>query len=178
MKQPTLPIKFSYKVQDGFYAGEYPFEIDFFEGRQKLNQILRFGITDFIDLTTKEEKLNDYTKTLTMKNVERLHFPTPDMQVPKFDTLHKIHQAIRNQIGSKRKVYLHCKGGYDRTGAVVATWFIYNGMTPVQAKQAYMQVFTPYPQREKYLYRPCLIETDWTPLSQYQKWLTKNTRKV
>jgi len=170
MKHQTLPIKFSYQVQDNFFAGEYPFEKTLCDGKQKLDQMVQFGISQFIDLTEKKSGFRDYSKYLP-QGVFRLHVPCEDMQVPLFKRLVWIHNKIEQTLEYGEKLYLHCKGGYDRTGIAVATWFIYNGDTPEQAWDKYMKVFLPYEKRKVYKNRPCLLETEWHQLLMYKFYL-------
>jgi NAD(P)H-hydrate epimerase len=60
------------------------------------------------------------------------------MTVPDFAHLREIHTMIAKTHRHK-KMYYHCKGGFDRTGVVTATFFIFQGKTPAQAKQMYIQ---------------------------------------
>jgi hypothetical protein len=85
--------------------------------------------------------------------------------VPSFEDLKKIHDFIYQ---SEERVYVHCKGGYDRTGVVVATYFIYTGLTPNKAKKQFQKVFKP--MKGRYLHEP-LIESKWKVLEDYKKWL-------
>ena len=118
--KPKLPIEYSYKVTDTFYAGEYPFEKQQEEGMPKLNSLIDFGITTIIDLTS--EQLTPYNEHLP-DTCTRLHFPTEDYTCPDFSTLNEIHSIIDEAGGRDEKIYVHCKGGHDRTGVVVATYF-------------------------------------------------------
>jgi len=74
MKQ-KLPFKYSYKVTDTFYAGEYPFKKLTKDGIKKLQCLLDFGVTTIIDLTS--EPLTPYDEHLPDSCI-RLHFPTVD----------------------------------------------------------------------------------------------------
>ena len=168
MKQ-KLPFKFSYKVTDTFYAGEYPFEILPKDGVPKLNRLTDFGIKTIIDLT--QEPLTQYAEHLP-ETCTRLHFPTIDYTCPDFSILKEIHTKIDEAESRKEKIYVHCKGGHDRTGVVVATYFVWRGLTPLLAKQKFYEVFVP-PVRSRYPHRP-LIETKWNILELYQKWLAKS----
>jgi protein-tyrosine phosphatase len=156
------PIEFSYKVTATFYAGEYPFAKETDEGIVKLQKLLDFGIRHFIDMTS--ERLTKYD-TFLPKDVAYTHLPTNDYTVPAFDDLKKIHDIV-NQFSEK--VYVHCKGGYDRTGATVATYFIYAGQTPAQAKKRFREVSKPVKGRYPY---PPLIESNWKVLDEYKEYL-------
>jgi len=170
MKQ-KLPFEYSYQVTDTFYAGEYPFERQSKNGIPKLNSLIDFGITTIIDLTS--EPLTQYSRHLP-DTCTRLHFPTDDYTCPDFSTLKKIHTIIDEASGRGERIYVHCKGGHDRTGVVVATWFIHAGYSPSLAKQKFHEVFVP-PVRGRYPHQP-LIETKWKILEQYQGWLQNHKR--
>ena len=169
--QSKLPFKFSYKVTETFYAGEYPFARLPQDGIVKLNSLIDFGITTIIDLTS--EPLTKYAEYLP-KTCTRHHLPTDDYTCPDFPTLKEIHTRIDDAARLDKKIYVHCRGGHDRTGAVVATYFVWSGHTPSAAKQKFYEVFVP-PVRGRYPHRP-LIETEWETLEQYRKWLQKSPR--
>ena len=162
-----LPFRFSYKVTDTFYAGEYPFETLTKDGIPKLQSLIDFGITITIDLTS--EPLTQYDGHLP-NTCTRLHFPTRDYTCPDFSTLKEIHSEIDEAERRGEKIYVHCKGGHDRTGVVVATYFVWKGLSPSEAKQNFYKVFVP-PVRGRYPHPP-LIETQWKVLEKYQEWFT------
>ena len=162
----NLPFNHSYKVTDTFYAGEYPFEMRAKDGIPKLHNLIDFGITTIIDLTS--EPLTPYAEHLPETCV-RLHFPTMDYTSPDFSALQEIHSKIDEAEKLGEKIYVHCKGGHDRTGVVVATYFVHAGFSPSEAKQKLYEVFVS-PVRGRYPHRP-LIETEWELLEHYQDWL-------
>jgi protein-tyrosine phosphatase len=102
---------------------------------------------------------------------------TPDYTVPDFPILKEIHDKIDDAKNGNDKIYVHCKGGHDRTGAVVATYFVHIGLSPSEAKKKFREVFIP-PVRGRYPHSP-LIETDWKVLDRYKEWLenTNNGKK-
>lgn len=161
-----LPFKFSYQVTDTFYAGEYPFKTRVQDGIPKLQRLIDFGIKTIIDLT--KEPLTKYAAHLPA-TCTRLHFPTIDYTSPDFSTLKEIHTLIDEAASRSDKIYVHCKGGYDRTGVVVATYFVWSRYTPLGAKQKFYEAFVP-PVRGRYIHRP-FIETAWEILERYQEWL-------
>ena len=67
--------------------------------------------------------------------------------------------------GTAKKIYIHCRGGHDRTGAVVVAYFIYQGFSPAEAKERFRDAFLPS-VKGRYPHRP-LIETDWNVLERY-----------
>jgi protein-tyrosine phosphatase len=166
------PIEFSYKVTENFYAGEYPFRRTVGEGLPKLQQMLDFGIKHFIDLTEPPDRLTPYREHLP-DYIEYTRFPTVDMTVPHFDDLRTIHEiACKSEV----KVYVHCKGGFDRTGATVATFFVFAGETAEQAKKMYIQT-VPNKQRTRYgsMFLPLIERTGFRALKEYQHFLEQGS---
>jgi protein-tyrosine phosphatase len=165
-----FPIEFSYKVAGNFYAGEYPFKRTVEEGLPKLQRLLDFGIKHFIDLTEPPDRLTSYSEHLP-KDIGYTRFPTVDMTVPNFNDLRKIHEIV---IKSEVKIYVHCKGGFERTGATVATFFVFQGGTADQAKKIYMQT-VPDRIRTRYgsMFLPLIERTGWKALKEYQRFLKR-----
>ncbi|MGL6196648.1 MAG: protein-tyrosine phosphatase family protein [Thermoguttaceae bacterium] len=145
MKQ-KLPFKFSYKVTDNFYAGEYPFEPLLKDGLPKLKSLTDFGVSFIIDLTS--EHLTPYDEHLP-ESCFRFSYLTIDYTCPDFEKLKEIHEIIEDAADMQQKIYVHCKGGHDRTGVVVATYFVHAGLSPKEAKKKFYKVFVP-PVRVRY----------------------------
>ena len=166
--QTERPIEFSYKVTENFFAGEYPFKRTVDEGLPKLQLLLDFGIKHFIDLTEPPDRLTSYREYLP-KDVAYTRFPTVDMTVPNLKDLQRIHEIAGK---SKVKVYVHCKGGFDRTGATVATYFVFDGETAEDAKRMYMQT-VPNKVRTRYgsMFLPLIERTGYAALKKYEQFL-------
>ena len=141
------------------------------EGLPKLQQLLDFGIKHFIDLTEPPDRLTSYREHLP-EDIEYTRFPTVDMTVPRLDDLQKIHEIVSQ---SKVKVYVHCKGGFDRTGATVATYFVFEGGTAEHAKKMYIQT-VPHKQRTRYgsMFLPLIERTGYTALKKYEHFLRQH----
>jgi hypothetical protein len=162
-----LPIEYSYKVTENFFAGGYPFVKETEEDIEKLKRITDFGIKHFVDLTSEPlPKYNDFLpRDCTYTNLP-LYEPTDGgLYHDLFEYLKKIHGIISK---SGEKVYVHCKGGYDRTGVVVATYFIYTGLTVEEAKKQFLKISKPMKGRS--IHKP-IIETKWEILGRYKEWL-------
>ena len=121
MSEIPVPIYNSYKVEGNLYAGEYPGDFDTVQAKNKVRQLLDFGITDFIDLTEADE-LYPYDCYLP-EGITRHNFPLQDLGVPKRDReMDSILARINELLQAGRTVYVHCWGGIGRTGTVIACW--------------------------------------------------------
>ena len=117
---PMKPIRNSYKVMEGVYAGEYPREFNEKKSIEKIKQLERFGITHFIDLT-EEGELRPYAQMLGSR-MKHIRFPIPDVSAPaSIESVKKLTERIENILNedNRNKVYIHCWGGVGRTGTIV-----------------------------------------------------------
>lgn len=115
------PVKNSYIVQKGFYAGEYPGGLKEEDLQKTFLSFREAGVTDFIDLTRPGE-LNPYTSCL-LDGMKRYAFPIIDQSVPKsMEYMNEILDTIDSLLADDHVIYLHCWGGIGRTGTVVACW--------------------------------------------------------
>jgi hypothetical protein len=99
-------------------AGEYP--------AVHLPAIRVTGITDFIDLTTVDERLPRYNERLaTGQQWQR--FGIADYSVPSTLGMRQILDAIGQVMTRGGRLYLHCHGGVGRTGTVAGCLLVAHG---------------------------------------------------
>ncbi len=134
-----LPSRNSYWVEQGkLLAGEYPRSIDDEPTRMRLRRFLQLGIRTFIDLTepgewTHRGPLKPYDQFVNRVaagmrvpcTVER--HAVADMSVPHPDRMRSILDRIDAAIAARSPVYVHCWGGFGRTGTVVGCWLLRHG---------------------------------------------------
>ncbi len=121
------PIEYCYWVVPGkLLAGEYPRNKDEETSREKLNALLRTGITAFIDLTEEKEGLEPYSALIG--SASHYRFPIQDVSIPESpDAAIAIIDAIDHHIGRGQIVYVHCWGGVGRTGVIIGCWLARHG---------------------------------------------------
>ena len=109
--------------KDVAYFGGYPTEKDFHE-------LLSNEFTYFIDLTTLRERQRlDYDYSLEIpyhSNLFYINFSIVDNNIPFSSKLFmEFLDFIATIFRTKKKVYIHCKGGHGRSCLLVASIFCY-----------------------------------------------------
>jgi len=140
------PIKECYWVVPGrLLAGEYPRTLDEDTTREKLDRLLRAGVTVFVDLTEEDEGLEPYAHMLGAAVHHRL--PIRDASVP--DSMEKtaeILDTIDRELDAGHLVYVHCWGGVGRTGLVVGCWLARHGLEGQAALARLRQLWRECPK--------------------------------
>lgn len=143
----TKPIKNSYVVVPGkFFAGEYPRDKSEESSLPKIQMLLDFGITDFIDLTQQSE-LEPYDHWLDTARHHR--FPIRDVSIPQATAqTQSILDTIDRLLAEDRMVYLHCWGGIGRTGVIVGCWLSRHGYQGQNALHRLAELWRECPKSE------------------------------
>ena len=126
-------------------AGPYPGSTDPALAEAKLAALLNARCRCFISLVMTDERgrggalFGPYVPQLQVLadaagyEVEALRFPVPDLTAPSPSQMRAILDEIEQSIARGLPVYLHCRGGVGRTGAVVGCWLVEQGMTGEEA---------------------------------------------
>lgn len=89
------------------------------------------GVTTVVNLENTWSIYWRYKRLLRESGLECLHIPLNSTKAPTEAEWAEIKEAM------KEPVYIHCKWGADRTGAVIARYLVEEkGYTPQQAYQA------------------------------------------
>lgn len=102
----------SYFIEDKCLFGPYPSNTD-------VKELEKNGVKYFIDLTSKEDKLDNYNCNTTY-----ISYPIRDNYIPDdredFTNFLEYVKKIYHSLASGDKIYIHCKGGHGRSGMLVA----------------------------------------------------------
>ncbi len=135
-----VPSDRAYWVVPGkFLAGAYPGNPYEKRAVEKLRVFLDAGIRCFIDLTSPEDE-NLYGKALVPYRdligkisdgrfkVHYRRMPIVDMEIPSHDEMLEILDLIDGTVFGGIPTYVHCLGGFGRTGTVVGCWLVRHGI--------------------------------------------------
>jgi protein-tyrosine phosphatase/ADP-ribosylglycohydrolase len=131
------PIPNSYWVQPGrLLAGEYPGSMARAEAVERVQQLLRAGVTSFIDLT-EEGELPPYDELLPSLSERRVHYrrlPQLDHSVPDSPVhMARVLDLIDSELAAGQCVYVHCRAGIGRTGTAIGCHLIRGGLSNDEA---------------------------------------------
>jgi ADP-ribosylglycohydrolase/protein-tyrosine phosphatase len=131
------PIPNSYWVQPGrLLAGEYPGSMSRADAMERVQRLVRAGVTSFIDLT-EEDELPEYHSLLPELPGQRARYrrlPQHDHSVPDSPAhMARILDLIDSELAAGQCIYLHCRAGIGRTGTAVGCHLIRGGLSNEQA---------------------------------------------
>ncbi len=127
-------------IDSRVYAGGHPLnpETNFGNSDQQTLAILKslkaLGVKTVINLEDTKSIQSRYSKLLQAAGLNQLHVPLNIARVPNQTEWKEITSAMQ------QPVYIHCKWGADRTGAVVGRYLVEKYQYPPE--QAYRAVIT------------------------------------
>lgn len=147
MVTQNKPITNSYQVDERIYAGEYARDLE--NPQIKVDSIVNFGITHFIDLT-EDGELAPY-KQLLPEDCAHFRFPIQDVSIPdNFQSVYELMQYIDKILANpETKIYIHCWGGVGRTGVIVGCYYVYRGESYIKALTHLKESFKQCPKSNR-----------------------------
>jgi hypothetical protein len=131
------------------YFGGYP-------SKEMFEELIRFGVTCFVDLTTRFEKQH---LSFVYSYPNKLSFPIRDNSIPyNTDAFRRFIVHLADVIcRHKGKIYIHCKGGHNRSGLLISSLFCFmDNIEPMNAMAMTAARHTARIQmKEKYKNVPC-----------------------
>jgi len=126
-------------VAGKFLAGAYPGNPYEKKAEAKLKLFLDAGIRCFINLTSPEDEnlygdsLVPYRDLIEKASAGRFkvqyhRMPITDMDIPSKAHMKEILNLIDGAVSENIPVYVHCLGGFGRTGTVVGCWLVRHGI--------------------------------------------------
>lgn len=159
-----LPFGRSYVViPSRLYAGFTLGSRDKTKSLSKIQCLARVGINHIINLiepdefTTEGVKVEQYENNLREFNDSGKHILTYerldilDMNVPTVERMKQILDSIDEHNANGESVYVHCHGGFGRTGTVVGCYLKRHGMVD---NDNYHDVISHLRRTEAHGYRP------------------------
>jgi len=112
-----------------------------------MTAIKRVGITTLVNLM--EQRFSK--KTLDKYGIKGIHFPIKDMSVPPIEDAKKFCKQMEDLMASGEILALHCKAGLGRTGTMLASILIWEGMTALEALEKVRCIEPRWVQSEEQL---------------------------
>ncbi len=87
------------------------------------------GVTLVVSLTTEPVSYAD----LADSGIGLVHIPIVDLHAPYLEQQLQFVAAVASELDGGGAAAVHCTSGLGRTGTMLATYFVYLGMTPQEA---------------------------------------------
>jgi len=132
------PLPYNYRIIDeNIHAGGHPLNPKTSFGNTNkealviLNYLKSKGVRTIIDLENSWWIQWHYKNLLKEAGIKRIHIPMSSSKVPDYEEWQMIKEFLREP------VYIHCKWGADRTGAIIARYLVEEkGYAPKEAWEA------------------------------------------
>jgi len=137
----TGPLPYNYRIIDKhIHAGGHPLNprLHFINTDEQVLSILNYlkskGVKTIVDLENTKTIQKRYTRLLKEAGLTRIHIPMHKDKVPTQAEWLIIKKAMQ------KPVYIHCKWGADRTGAILGRYLV--EVKDYSSKEAFEMVKT------------------------------------
>ncbi len=108
-------IKNFYQVDQHVYRGGQP-------GKEGFDYLKKLGVKTVVDLREADRRSQDEERLVTSAGMKYVNVPMTGLTAPTDSETSKILAILEDQTAGA--VFVHCKRGADRTGAVIAAYRI------------------------------------------------------
>ena len=118
---PGLPRFNHYRAEEGLLGGRHPLTAE------DVAALQAEGVKTIVDLREEQEwsSAGQYGREAIAAaewcGIERLNVPVRDAEPPSADSLDRVSSFL-DQRQPNGRIYVHCRAGIERTGAVLAAW--------------------------------------------------------
>lgn len=100
---------------------------------QSLDADLAWVAEQGVDLLVSLTETAADPDIVTAAGMDALHIPIEDFTPPEPDQVDEFVATVVERLAGGEQVGVHCHGGLGRTGTLLATWFVWEGMTGDEA---------------------------------------------
>jgi atypical dual specificity phosphatase len=126
--QTVAPLSgFSWVIDDNLAGMPLPGE------RETLDNDLQFLVGQQIRLLISLTETSLDADAVRASGISPLHIPIDDFTAPEQSQIDQFVDELDVRLGHQERIGVHCHGGLGRTGTMLATWFVAEGMTADEA---------------------------------------------
>lgn len=121
---PVTPLSgYSWVLDDSLAGMPLP------GSREPLDNDLHFLASQGLDLLVSLTETPLDPEQVSAHGMDPLHIPIEDFTAPEQDQIDLFVDELGHRLGHGDRVGVHCHGGLGRTGTMLSTWFVVQGMT-------------------------------------------------